>query len=60
MLSHYVRESVHDLDQEKLTPLLHLNYHNSITDALKDLGRLDEIDRVFAGFHKFLHQSPAA
>ncbi|MDB4917879.1 MAG: putative restriction endonuclease, partial [Gemmatimonadetes bacterium] len=60
VLSHYVREGVQELDQEKLTPLLRLKYHNSIADALQDLGRPDEIGRIFAGFQKFLYQSPAA
>ncbi len=60
VLSHYVREGVQELDQEKLTPLLRLKYQNSIADALKDLGRPDDIGRVFAGFQKFLYQWPAA
>ena len=37
-----------------------LNPDSSVADALKDLGRPDEIGRVFAGFQKFLYQSPAA
>jgi type I restriction enzyme R subunit len=60
VLSHYVREGVQELDQEKLTPLLRLKYHNSIADALNDLGRPEEIGRIFAGFQRFLYQSPAA
>ena len=56
VLFHYVREGVRELDQEKLTPLLRLKYHNSIADALSDLGRPDEISRVFAGFQRFLYQ----
>jgi type I restriction enzyme, R subunit len=39
VLSHYVRDGVEELDQEKLTPLLQLRYQNSISDALVDLGR---------------------
>ena len=42
------------LDQDKLTPLLRLKYHDSIADAVADLGRPDEIGRVFAGFQRFL------
>ena len=49
-----------ELDQEKLTPLLRLKYHNSIADALADLGRAEEIGRVFAGFQKYLYQQQAA
>ena len=30
---------VDELDQEKLTPLLRLKYHNSIADAVADLGK---------------------
>jgi type I restriction enzyme, R subunit len=55
VLSHYVREGVQELDQDKLTPLLRLKYHDSIKDALDDLGKPDEIGRVFAGFQKFLY-----
>jgi type I restriction enzyme R subunit len=55
VLSHYVRVGVEELDQEKLTPLLRLKYHNSIADAVADLGRPDEIGRVFAGFQKYLY-----
>jgi len=52
---------VEELDQDKLTPLLRLKYHNSIADAVADLGRPDEIGRVFAGFQKYLyHQQVAA
>ena len=60
VLSHYVRVGVQELDQEKLTPLLRLKYHNSIADALADLGRAADIGRVFAGFQKYLYQPQAA
>jgi type I restriction enzyme R subunit len=60
VLSHYVRVGVEELDQDKLTPLLHLKYHNSISDALADLGRPEEVARVFAGFQKYLYQEGAA
>jgi hypothetical protein len=39
VLARYVDVGVEDLDQEKLTPLLRLKYHNSIADAVEDLGR---------------------
>ena len=48
-----------ELDQEKLTPLLRLKYHDSIADAVADLGRPEEIGEVFAGFQKFLYQEAA-
>lgn len=39
VLSHYVSQGVHELDREKLTPLLKLKYRNAIADAVADLGR---------------------
>ena len=60
VLSHYVRVGVEELDQEKLTPLLRLKYHNSIVDALADLGRPEEIGQVFVGFQKYLYQQQLA
>ena len=59
VLSHYVNVGVGELDPEKLSPLLDLKYHNSISDAVADLGRPEEIGRVFAGFQKFLYQPSA-
>ena len=59
VLSHYVSVGVEELDQEKLTPLLRLKYHDSIADALADLGKPDEIGRIFAGFQKYLYQAAA-
>ena len=60
VLSHYVRVGVEELDQSKLTPLLRLRYHDSIADAVADLGRPEEIGHVFAGFQKFLYREPVA
>jgi type I restriction enzyme R subunit len=60
VLSHYVAVGVGELDQEKLTPLLRLKYHDSIADALADLGRPEEIGRIFAGFQKYLYQQAVA
>jgi type I restriction enzyme R subunit len=57
VLSHYVSVGVEELDQNKLTPLLRLKYHDSIADAVADLGKPDEIGKVFAGFQKHLYQS---
>jgi type I restriction enzyme R subunit len=59
VLSHYVSVGVEELDQEKLTPLLRLKYHGSIADAVADLGRPDEIGRVFTGFQRFLYERAA-
>jgi type I restriction enzyme R subunit len=55
VLSHYVTIGVEELDQTKLTPLLKLKYHDSIADAVADLGKPDEIGTVFSGFQKFLY-----
>lgn len=59
VLAHYVSEGVRELDQEKLTPLLRLKYHDSIADAVADLGKPEEIGNVFAGFQKLLYQDAA-
>jgi type I restriction enzyme R subunit len=61
VLAHYISVGVEELDQEKLTPLLRLRYHNSIMDAVKDLGQAEEINKVFSGFQRYLYQEqPAA
>ena len=59
VLGHYVNEGVEELAQEKLNPLLHLKYHDSITDAVADLGDPEGIASVFAGFQKYLYQPVA-
>jgi len=56
VLSQYVKVGVEELAQDKLSPLLKLKYHNAIADAVADLGRPEEIGRVFAGFQKYLYQ----
>jgi len=56
VLSQYVSVGVEELDQEKLTPLLRLKYHNSIADAVADLGRPEEIGSFFVSFQKYLYQ----
>jgi type I restriction enzyme, R subunit len=59
VLAHYVSVGVGELDSEKLTPLLRLKYHNSISDAVADLGKPEEIGLMFAGFQPFLYQEAA-
>ncbi|MBI3661688.1 MAG: DEAD/DEAH box helicase family protein [Acidobacteria bacterium] len=59
VLQHYISVGVEELDQEKLTPLLRLRYHDSIADAVADLGRPEVIGMLFSGFQKYLYQ-PAA
>lgn len=60
VLQHYVNVGVGELDQDKLTPLLRLRYHNSIVDAVADLGAPEEIGQAFAGFQRFLYEPRAA
>ncbi|MBK5963912.1 restriction endonuclease subunit R [Thiocystis minor] len=55
VLSHYVAVGVDELDQAKLTPLLKLKYRDSMADAVADLGRPDEIGKVFRGFQRYLY-----
>jgi type I restriction enzyme, R subunit len=59
VLSHYVDVGVEELGQEKLTPLLRLRYHDSLADAVADLGPASEIGKAFASFQKSLYESAA-
>ncbi|MEN9675184.1 MAG: hypothetical protein RIS76_1080 [Verrucomicrobiota bacterium] len=61
VLQHYVSQGVEELEPGKLNPLLRLKYHDSITDAVADLGgKPEEIGRVFADFQRHLYtESPA-
>ncbi len=56
----YVSVGVDELDQDKLTPLLRLKYHDSVADAVADLGPPQEIAKLFNGFQKFLYQRQTA
>ena len=59
VLSQYVQVGVGELDKEKLSPLLRLKYNNAIADAVADLGRPEEIGKIFSGFQKYLYQQVA-
>jgi type I restriction enzyme R subunit len=59
VLSHYVNVGVEELGQEKLTPLLRLKYHDSIADAVSDLGSPEEIGKAFVGFQRYLYERAA-
>lgn len=52
----YVAQGVDELDQAKLRPLLLLKYHDSITDAVADLGKPEEIGKVFSSFQRYLYE----
>lgn len=54
-MSYYVNVGVEELSAEKLNPLLRLKYHDSLPDAVLDLGAPAEIKEVFVGFQKFLY-----
>ena len=55
VLSHYINVGVEELSQDKLKPLLLIKYHNSIQDAVADLGKPGEISSVFSGIQKYLY-----
>ncbi len=55
VLSHYISEGVEELDGDKLNPLLKLRYHDSIQDALDDLGDAASVRSAFLGFQKHLY-----
>lgn len=58
VLGEYVNHGVDELDQEKLPPLLQLKYH-AIADAAAELGSVERIRALFAGFQKYLYQPQA-
>jgi type I restriction enzyme R subunit len=55
VLSQYVAEGVDELASAKLSALLRLMYHNSIQDAVVDLGQPEQIRKVFTGFQQYLY-----
>ncbi|NNJ84560.1 MAG: DEAD/DEAH box helicase family protein [Gammaproteobacteria bacterium] len=60
VLAQYVDEGVRELDPGNLKPLLRLRYHDSIADAVDNLGQPGEISAFFTGFQQFLYQPYAA
>ncbi len=59
VLQHYVAVGVEELDSEKLAPLLRLKYHDSIADAVADLGPAEQIGAVFNNFQRYLYEDVA-
>jgi type I restriction enzyme R subunit len=60
VLRHYVDVGVEELDTDKLPTLLRMQYHDSIADAMADLGQPEEIGNVFSGFQRYLYEETAA
>lgn len=55
-MAHYIAVGVEKLAQEKLTPLLCLKYYDSIADAIADLGKPENIGKLFVDFQKYLYE----
>lgn len=56
VLMHYVKVGDEELAPEKLTSLLRLKYHESIADAIADLGEPESIGKIFCDFQIYLYQ----
>lgn len=56
VLSQYVRQGIDELDREKLSPLLRLRYR-ALPDAFAELGKPDQVRKVFVGFQRYLYLS---
>ena len=56
VLGQYIKQGVHELNQEKLKDLIRLKYQ-SIHDATSELGNASEIRQLFVGFQKYLYQA---
>jgi type I restriction enzyme R subunit len=57
VLAQYVAQGVDELDADKLSPLLKLKYRNAIADAFAELGRPDQVRKVFVGFQRYLYSA---
>lgn len=57
VLGQYVQRGVDELDDAKIKDLLKLKYNNAIADALAELGRPDQVRRVFVGFQRHLYEA---
>ena len=57
VLAQYVAQGIDELDPEKLSPLLKLKYNNALADAFAELGRPDEVRRVFVDFQRYLYRA---
>jgi type I restriction enzyme R subunit len=59
VLAQYVKQGVDELDQEKLSPLLRLRYR-ALNDAFAELGKPEEVRRVFVGMQRHLYEVGAS
>ena len=55
VLAQYVAQGVEELAPEKLSPLLKLKYKNALADAFAELGKPDQVRRVFVDFQRHLY-----
>ncbi|MFN9472620.1 EcoAI/FtnUII family type I restriction enzme subunit R, partial [Acidovorax sp.] len=58
VLAQYVKEGVDELESEKLSPLLRLRY-KALSDAFTELGKPEDVRRVFVGFQRHLYSTGA-
>jgi len=56
VLAQYVKQGVDELDQDKLSPLLRLRYR-ALNDAFAELGKPDQVRKLFVGFQRHLYPS---
>ncbi len=56
VLAHYVKQGVEELDLANLAPLIRLKYHDSLADAMQDLGGPERIRSTFITFQRFLYR----
>lgn len=59
VLGHYIQDGVGELAQDKLPRLIELKYQTA-TDAIAELGSVENIHEVFIGFQARLYESPEA
>ena len=59
VLSQYIKQGVHELDDSKLGDLLKLNY-GAIDDAKKQLGSIQDIRGTFIEFQAHLYNEQAS
>ncbi len=54
VLAQYVKQGVDELEPEKLSPLLRLRYR-ALNDAFAELGKPEQVRRLFVGFQRHLY-----